>query len=83
MDRGSRAQFAPGFADWLRGMRFTGEVWAMPEGTVFFPSEPVLRVVAPIAQAQWIETRLLNLVHFQTVSRPRPRAPCSPRKGGR
>jgi nicotinate phosphoribosyltransferase len=59
--------FAPGFADWLRGMRFTGEVWAMPEGTVFFPNEPVLRVVAPIAQAQWIETRLLNLVHFQTV----------------
>jgi nicotinate phosphoribosyltransferase len=59
--------FAPGFADWLRGMRFTGEVWAMPEGTVFFPNEPVLRVVAPIAQAQWIETRLLNLIHFQTV----------------
>jgi nicotinate phosphoribosyltransferase len=60
-------KFAPGFADWLRGLRFTGEVWAMPEGTVFFPNEPILRVVAPIAQAQWIETRLLNLVHFQTV----------------
>ena len=59
--------FAPGFADWLQGMRFTGEVWAMPEGTVFFPNEPILRVAAPIAQAQWIETRLLNLVHFQTV----------------
>ena len=59
--------FAPGFADWLRGMRFTGEVWAMPEGTVFFPNEPILRVVAPIAQAQWLETRILNLVHFQTV----------------
>jgi nicotinate phosphoribosyltransferase len=59
--------FAPGFADWLRGLRFTGEVWAMPEGTVFFPNEPVLRVVAPIAQAQWLETRILNLVHFQTV----------------
>jgi nicotinate phosphoribosyltransferase len=60
-------KFAPGFADWLRGLRFTGEVWAMPEGTVFFPSEPVLRVVAPIAQAQWLETRILNLVHFETV----------------
>ena len=59
--------FAPGFADWLREMRFTGDVWAMPEGTVFFPSEPVLRVVAPIAEAQWLETRILNLVHFQTV----------------
>jgi nicotinate phosphoribosyltransferase len=59
--------FAPGFANWLRELRFEGDVWAMPEGTVFFPNEPVLRVVAPIAQAQWIETRLLNLVHFQTV----------------
>ena len=60
-------KFAPGFADWLRGLRFTGDVWAMPEGTVFFPSEPVLRVVAPIAQAQWLETRILNLLHFETV----------------
>ena len=60
-------KFAPGFADWLRGLRFGGDVWAMPEGTVFFPSEPVLRVVAPIAQAQWLETRILNLVHFETV----------------
>jgi nicotinate phosphoribosyltransferase len=60
-------KFAPGFADWLRGMRFAGDVWAMPEGTVFFPSEPVLRVVAPIAQAQWLETRILNLIHFETV----------------
>ena len=64
--RGS-GTFAPGFADWLQDMRFTGEVWAMPEGTVFFPHEPVLRMVAPIAQAQWVETRLLNLIHFQTV----------------
>ena len=59
--------FAPGFADWLGTMRFSGNVWAMPEGTVFFPNEPILRVVAPIAEAQWLETRILNLVHFQTV----------------
>lgn len=59
--------FAPGFADWLREMCFTGDVWAMPEGTVFFPNEPILRVVAPIAEAQWLETRILNLIHFQTV----------------
>jgi len=39
----------------------------MPEGTVFFPNEPILRVVAPIAEAQWLETRILNLIHFQTV----------------
>ena len=59
--------FAPGFADWLRELRFTGDVWAMPEGTVFFANEPIVRVVAPIAEAQWLETRILNLVHFQTV----------------
>ena len=39
----------------------------MPEGTVFFPDEPVLRVTAPLPQAQLVETRLINLVHFQTV----------------
>jgi nicotinate phosphoribosyltransferase len=39
----------------------------MPEGTVFFPNEPIVRVVAPIAEAQWLETRILNLIHFQTV----------------
>jgi nicotinate phosphoribosyltransferase len=60
-------KFAPGFADWLRGLRFTGDVWAMAEGSVFFPGEPVLRVLAPIAQAQWLETRILNLIHFETV----------------
>ena len=59
--------FAPGFADWLRELRFTGDVWAMPEGTVFFPNEPIVRVIAPIAEAQWLETRILNLIHFQTV----------------
>jgi nicotinate phosphoribosyltransferase len=63
----SSGTFAPGFADWLGALRFTGDVWAMPEGTVFFPNEPILRVVAPIAEAQWLETRILNLAHFQSV----------------
>jgi len=60
-------RFAPGFSRWLSELRFTGDVWAMPEGTLFFSDEPILRVVAPIAQAQWLETRLLNLVHFETT----------------
>jgi len=60
-------RFAPGFAEWLGNLRFTGDLWAIPEGTVFFPAEPILRVVAPIAEAQWLETRLLNLVHLQTL----------------
>ena len=59
--------FAPGFVDLLADFRFSGDVDAMPEGTVFFPDEPVLRVTAPLPQAQLVETRLINLVHFQTV----------------
>jgi nicotinate phosphoribosyltransferase len=51
----------------LRRWRFTGDLDAMPEGTVFFADEPVLRVTAPLPQAQLIESRLLNLLHFQTL----------------
>src|ERR1019366_631456 len=59
--------FRKDFADELRGLRFTGDVYAMPEGTVFFPHEPVVRVVAPMPQAQLVESRLINLVHFETI----------------
>ena len=51
----------------LGGLRFSGDVHAMLEGTVFFPNEPILRVTAPLPQAQLVETRLVNLLHFQTV----------------
>jgi nicotinate phosphoribosyltransferase len=60
-------RFASGFARWLEGLRFEGDLNALPEGTVFFPNEPMLQVIAPIAQAQLLETRILNLMHFQTV----------------
>lgn len=60
-------QFDPAFLDWLAGMSFTGDVAAMPEGTVFFPGEPILRVAAPLPEAQVVESRLVNLLHFQTV----------------
>ena len=60
-------QFDPAFLDWLAGMSFTGDVDGMPEGTVFFPGEPILRVAAPLPEAQMIESRLVNLLHFQTV----------------
>jgi nicotinate phosphoribosyltransferase len=55
------------FFDYLRAFRFTGDVWAMREGTPFFPMEPVLRVTAPIAEAQLIETATLAMVNFQTT----------------
>ena len=59
--------FSNGFLASLETLRFTGDVHAMPEGTIFFPNEPILRVTAPIAQAQLVETRLINLLHFQTL----------------
>lgn len=55
------------FFDYLRKFRFSGEVWAMPEGTVAFAGEPLLRVEAPIAEAQIVETYLLAAIHFQTL----------------
>jgi nicotinate phosphoribosyltransferase len=60
-------RFRTDFIDALAALRFTGEVHAMREGTVFFANEPVLRVEAPIAQAQLVESRLLNLVHYATL----------------
>ena len=60
-------RFSPAFLRWLADLRFAGDVWAMPEGTVFFPQEPIVRVTAPIGQAQLVETRLINLLHYQTL----------------
>ena len=55
------------FFDYLRGFRFTGDVWAAPEGTVAFAGEPLLRVTAPLIEAQVVETYLLSTVNFQTL----------------
>jgi nicotinate phosphoribosyltransferase len=60
-------RFSRDFVDYLERLRFTGDVHAMAEGTLFFPQEPILRVTAPLPQAQLIETRLINLLHFQTL----------------
>lgn len=63
----ARKEFSAGFIDYLGRFRFTGDVHAMPEGTIFFPGEPILRVRAPLPQAQLIESRVINLLHFQTL----------------
>ena len=63
----STRRFSPALLTSLENLRFTGDVHAMPEGTVFFPNEPILRVTAPIAEAQLVETRLINLLHFETL----------------
>jgi nicotinate phosphoribosyltransferase len=60
-------RFGKKLLDYLERFRFTGAVHAMPEGTVFFPQEPVLRITAPIAEAQLVESRVINLLHFQTL----------------
>ena len=60
-------RFKPAFIYHLADFRFTGDVHAMAEGTVFFAEEPVLRITAPIFQAQLIETRLINILHMQTL----------------
>lgn len=62
-----QGSFRPAFVRYLEKLRFTGDVHAMAEGTVFFPNEPILRVTAPIAQAQLVESRVINLLHFQTL----------------
>jgi len=59
--------FPPAFIDSLARLRFTGEVDAMPEGTPFFADEPILRVVAPLPQAQLVETRIVALLHFSSL----------------
>jgi nicotinate phosphoribosyltransferase len=60
-------RFSREFVASLREFRFTGEVLALPEGTAFFAGEPVLRAIAPLSEAQLVESRLINLIHYQTL----------------
>ncbi len=60
-------QFTERFTTYLGSFRFTGDIDAMPEGTIFYADEPIIRVAAPLPEAQFVETRLVNLLHFQTV----------------
>ena len=60
-------RFGKDLIDYLSSLRFGGDVHAMPEGTVFFPNEPILRLTAPLPVAQLMETRIINLLHFQTL----------------
>lgn len=63
----STGRFKPAMLDRLAALKFTGDVHAMPEGTVFFQNEPLLRITAPLPEAQLIESRIINLLHFQTL----------------
>jgi nicotinate phosphoribosyltransferase len=63
----STGRFRANLLDYLRDFRFSGDIHAMPEGTVFFANEPILRVTAPLPQAQFVESRLINILHFQSL----------------
>lgn len=65
LDRTGR--FSNLLLDFLAAFRFDGDVHAMPEGTIFFPNEPILRITAPLPAAQLLETRLINLLQFETL----------------
>ena len=60
-------RFTPALIERLRAFRFTGDVEAMPEGTAFFQNEPIIRVTAPLPEAQLVETRLINILHYQSL----------------
>jgi nicotinate phosphoribosyltransferase len=63
----SLEMFRPDFLEYLSGLRFTGDVWGIPEGELFFGSEPVVRVTAPLIEAQIVEAFLMNCVMFQSM----------------
>jgi nicotinate phosphoribosyltransferase len=63
----STGMFGAQLLDRLSRLRFTGDVHAMQEGSVFFANEPILRVTAPLPEAQLVESRLINLLHFQSL----------------
>jgi nicotinate phosphoribosyltransferase len=59
--------FPPRMLRYLKHFRFTGDLYAVPEGTVVFPQEPIIRVTAPLPEAQFVESALLNIMNFQTL----------------
>ena len=73
--------FETGFIEYLAGLRFTGDLAGIPEGTAVFANEPLLRVTAPLAQAQILETPLLNMVNFQTLIATKSARICTAAQG--
>lgn len=73
--------FDASFICYLKSFRFTGELYAVPEGTIIFPMEPLLRVKAPLIEAQMLETALLNLVNHQTLIATKASRICNAAQG--
>ena len=74
--------FADDFLDFMKSLRFTGEVWAIPEGRLFFKDEPIIEVTAPIIEAQIVETFIINQINLQSLIATKA-ARCVHAAGGR
>lgn len=59
--------FDSDFLDYLKDFKFSGDIYAIPEGTVMFPREPIVKVIAPIMEAQLVETAILNIINHQSL----------------
>ena len=73
--------FAEDFLEYLSTFRFSGDIYAIPEGTVVFPMEPLVKVIAPVMEAQLIETALLNLINHQSLIATKASRVCFAAKG--
>ncbi|MCR4706033.1 MAG: nicotinate phosphoribosyltransferase [Lachnospiraceae bacterium] len=73
--------FGDDFLDYLKTFRFTGDIYAIPEGTVIFPREPLLKVIAPIMEAQLVETAVLNILNHQCLIATKAARVCYAAKG--
>lgn len=73
--------FDEDFLDYLAGFHFTGDIYAIPEGTVVFPMEPLVKVVAPIMEAQLVETAILNIINHQSLIATKAARICYAAKG--
>ena len=73
--------FKQDFLDYLRDFKFSGDIYAIPEGSVMFPREPMVKVVAPIMEAQLVETAILNIVNHQSLIATKAARVCYAAKG--
>lgn len=73
--------FDDDFLEYLKGFRFSGSVYAIPEGTVIFPREPIVKIIAPIMEAQLMETAILNIINHQSLIATKTSRVCFAAKG--
>ena len=77
----STGLFDDDFLEYLKNFHFTGDIYAIPEGTVIFPKEPIVKVIAPIIEAQLVETAILNIINHQSLIATKAARICYAAKG--